>query len=345
MRFFVLAVAAIGCLGAQTAEQTYKNIVQLKGTPADQLGPAKQVIASSLGVDCAYCHVPVKMEADDKPPKKTAREMMAMTAAINQSHFRGQQQVTCYSCHHGVSHPVSIPPVMESDAAPKVETRVTASTATADQIVERYVEALGGADAIRKITTRVQKGMILAGGNESPIEVLSKAPNKRVSISRMGAGESFTAFDGTGGWMGNTGRPARVMSGPESAAAGLDAEFYLALRLKEIFPQLRRGRAEAIDGTECEVLIGSAPGKPQVRLYFDRKTGLLARMVRYADTPVGRNPTQIDYADYRAVDGVQMPFRWTLARPNGRFTIQVKETQVNVPIEDARFEKPAGDVK
>ena len=142
--------------------------------------------------------------------------------------------------------------------------------------------------------------------------------------------------------MGSTGRPARAMSAPESAAAGLDAEFYLALRLKEIFPQLRRGRAEAIDGTECEVLIGSAPGKPQVRLYFDRKTGLLARMVRYADTPVGRNPTQIDYADYRAVDGVQMPFRWTLARPNGRFTIQVKETQVNVPIDDARFEKPAG---
>jgi photosynthetic reaction center cytochrome c subunit len=81
-----------------------------------------------------------------------------------------------------------------------------------------------------------------------------------------------------------------------------------------------------------------------VRLYFDRKTGLLTRMVRFADTPVGRNPTQIDYADYRPVEGVLMPFRWTLSRPNGRFTIQIKETQVNVPIEDARFALPSGDI-
>jgi hypothetical protein len=78
-------------------------------------------------------------------------------------------------------------------------------------------------------------------------------------------------------------------------------------------------------------------------LYFDAKTGLLVRMVRFANTPVGRNPTQIDYADYRDVDGVKMPFRWTLARPNGRFTIQVSEVKQNVPVEDSRFNKPAGN--
>jgi hypothetical protein len=67
---------------------------------------------------------------------------------------------------------------------------------------------------------------------------------------------------------------------------------------------------------------------------------LLVRLVRYADTPVGRNPTQIDYADYREQDGVKTPFRWTLSRPNGRFTIQIAELTNNVPIDDARFARP-----
>jgi hypothetical protein len=84
---------------------------------------------------------------------------------------------------------------------------------------------------------------------------------------------------------------------------------------------------------EYEVINGSAPDKPSVRLYFDRKTGLLTRLIRFADTPLGRNPTQIDYADYKAVDGVTIPMRWTLSRPNGRFTIQVSEVKSNAAIE------------
>jgi hypothetical protein len=349
MRFLqtIVAIAAtVACGGvtlyaqaaaAKPAEEVYKNIVQLKGTPADQLMPAMQFISSSLGVQCDFCHVQGKMEADDKGAKRTAREMMAMQAAINKESFRGQLQVTCYSCHRGAQRPVNTPPVQDSDAAVRPPT-----PAAPDQIIEKYVAALGGAEAIKKITSRVMKGTITAGGSETPIELFTKVPNKRISISN---GQSYTAFDGTVGWMGNTGRPAREMSAVEAEAAGLDAEFSLALRLKEIFPQLRRGRPETIAGVECETLNATRPGRPPVRLYFDKNSGLLVRMVRYADTPVGRNATQIDYADYREMEGVKSPFRWTLARPNGRFTIQVKEAKNNVPIEDSKFSKPSGDVK
>jgi hypothetical protein len=177
------------------------------------------------------------MEADDKGAKKTAREMIAMTMAINKNSFRGQMQVTCYSCHRGAARPVAVPPVLESDTPPaRPEPRAAPAAGapqppTADEILQKYVTALGGADAMHKITSRSMTGKILAGGNESPIEVLTKAPNKRVTISKMGNGDSFTAFDGTTGWMGSTGRPARDMSPSESAASGIDAEFYLALRI------------------------------------------------------------------------------------------------------------------
>jgi hypothetical protein len=357
MRVFaaIFAIASAACLHAQTsesktAEQVYKNIVQLKGTPADQVGPAMQFIAASLGVNCEFCHVQGKPEADDKGAKKTARSMMAMTAEINKASFGGRLQVTCYSCHRGSARPVNVPPVQESDMPAHPATAMApaptgGATATVDDITAKYVTALGGADAIRKVTSRAMKGTITAGGNQMPIELWTKAPNKRISINHMNNGDSITAFDGTIGWLGTTGRPAREMSAAEAGAAGLDAEFYLALRLKELFPQLRRGRPETLEGKECEVVNGSGPGRPAMRLYFDKESGLLVRMVRYADTPVGRNPTQIDYADYRSVDGVKTPFRWTLARPQGRFTIQLAEVKDNVDVDDSRFAKPAGEVK
>ena len=212
-------------------------------------------------------------------------------------------------------------------------------------MIQKYVAAIGGVDAIRKITSRVAKGAILVGGSQTPIEVLTKAPNKRVTITHAGASDSFTAFDGNSGWMGSTGRTAREMTPAESGASALDAEFAIAVRLKELFPQIRRGHPEQIGGAMCESLMGTGPGRPPVRLYFDQTSGLLVRMVRYAETPVGRNPTQIDYADYRDADGVKIPFRWTLSRLNGRFTIQIADVKSNVPIDDARFAKPVGEVK
>jgi photosynthetic reaction center cytochrome c subunit len=336
---------------SKTAEQVYKNIVQLKGTPAEQLIPAMQVISASLGVECSFCHVAGKAELDDKPEKKAARQMMAMVASINQGNFGGRQQVSCYSCHHGVADPSSVPPVLETDAArPDTGTAAppaaaSATAPTADAVIQKYVAAMGGVDAIHKITSRVEKGMILVGASQTPIEVLTKAPNKRVTITHSASGDSFTAFDGTAGWMGNTGRPAREMLPAESAASALDAEFAIAVRLKEIFPQIRRAPPEQIGGAWCESLIAMGPGRLPVRLYFDQISGLLVRLVRYAETPVGRNPTQIDYADYRDTDGVKIPFRWTLSRINGRFTIQIADVKSNVPMDDTKFARPTGDVK
>src|SRR5690348_15869236 len=84
----------------KTAEQVYKNITELKGTPADLVMPAMQFISAVLGVECSFCHVQDKFEADDKLAKRTARSPLSMTRAINLYSFRGHQQVTCYSCHH-----------------------------------------------------------------------------------------------------------------------------------------------------------------------------------------------------------------------------------------------------
>jgi hypothetical protein len=347
----VLTAAAVAgqCAYAQSAErkpaeEVYHNITALKGTPADQLNATMQMMAVSLGVNCEFCHVQGKMDADDKGAKKTARAMIAMTLAINKDSFHGQTQVSCYSCHRGSARPVAIPPVVESDAMPVRPAAAPSVPAgerpTADALIEKYLTAVGGADAMRKVTSREMTGKILTNGSERPITVLTKAPNKRVTVTDMGGSQSFTAFDGTAGWMGSTGRPAREMSVDESASAALDAEFYPVLRLKEMYQRVNVGRPETVGDAQCQSLTASGAGKPMLRLYFDSKTGLLARMVRYSETPVGRMPVQIDYADYREESGVKIPYRWTLSRPNGRFTIQVTDVKTNSEIDDAKFSKP-----
>jgi hypothetical protein len=355
-RTLLVAMAFAAPLLAQTtevktAEQVYKNIVELKGTPADQLMPAMQFMSAALGVTCENCHVAGKFDADDKRAKKTAREMIALTMSINKTAFHGQLQVSCYSCHRGSERPVALPPVMETDTAMLAEPKTPTAPGprptppSADTILEKYVAALGGTDNIRKVTSRIGKGVISVGGKETPVEVYTKALNFRLTVTHGANGDSYTAFDGTAGWMGNTGRPARTMTAAESMASGLDSEFYLSLRMKEIFPQMRPGRPDKIGDMDVVSLTATRPGQPPVRFFFDAKTGLLARMVRYADTPVGRMPTQIDYSDYREIDGVKTPCRWTLSRPNGRFTIQLNDVKQNVAIEDTKFAKPAGEVK
>ena len=97
---------------------------------------------------------------------------------------------------------------------------------------------------------------------------------------------------------------------------------------------------EEIGGQEAYVVVGFQAGQPPVKLYFNQQSGLLVRLVDNQDTPLGWNPTQFDYADYRDEGGVKVPFQWTIARPEGRFTIKVSDIQQNVPIDDSKFAEP-----
>ena len=193
---------------------------------------------------------------------------------------------------------------------------------------------------MQKISSRVEKGNISFGGQQIAVEVYAKAPDKRLTVTHSPRGESATAFDGHVGWMTGGMGPPREMTAQEAEAFKLDADFYFPVDLKHIFTQFRVRSAEKVADRDADLVFGLRQGQPPVRLYFDRQSGLLVREVRYAETPLGRMPTQIDYADYRDIDGVKIPFRWTLARPGGRFTIQVDQAQQNVPIDDAKFAEP-----
>jgi photosynthetic reaction center cytochrome c subunit len=344
-----ISAPAGNAAGPKKAEEQYKNIQVLKGIPADQLIPAMQFIATSLGVGCEFCHVEGAFDKDDKKPKVTARKMMTMMFAINKDNFEGHREVTCYSCHRGSTDPVGTPLVMMDEPKGVGETKeaegksegVEASGPPADQLFDKYLQEVGGAAAIEKISSRAMKGTISFGDRNVPIDIFSKDPDKRVSFTHTPEGDSVTAFDGHEGWLGIPGHAVREMHGPDIDAAAMDADLHFAAHLKTMFSEVKVRGTEKVGDRDAYLVIGQRDGKTPVHLYFDVQSGLLVRLVRYGETPLGRMPTQIDYADYRDAGGVKIPFRWTLARPGGRFTIQVTEVKENVPVDDVKFARPA----
>jgi len=327
----------------KTASQQFKNMQILKDVPADQIIPAMQFITASLGVDCEYCHVEHAFDKDDKKPKVTARKMMEMMITINQENFEGHRDVTCYTCHQGSAKPVSIPVISAKEKSPGMMEggSITASGNPApESLLDKYLAALGGADALKKVTSRVAKGTVTAFGDQHmPVELFAKAPDKRVSVMHMKEGESVTAYNGKVGWLSVPGR-VHIMNLQESFGARMDADLAFAENVKSLYAKWETLPGEKIDGHDTWLVIGHKEGSPPLKLFFDQKSDLLLRLIRYIDSPLGYNPTQIDYADYRGVDNVKTPYRWTVARPGNRFTIQLEQLQQNVPVDDAKFVPP-----
>jgi hypothetical protein len=325
-------------------EEVYKNIQVLKGIPSDQLIPAMEFMTAALGVECGFCHVERHFDQDDKKPKQQARKMILMMAAINQANFDGRQKVTCNTCHRGSRLPVRVPAIREGAAVLPLaasEEKPSENYPRADELLSKLVQAEGGSTALQKIATRVESGTVTFFGRQINLEIFDKTPDKRLSIMHLSEGDSITEIDGHEGWLVNPHRPALAMSRAEVEGARMDADLQFPLHLKTVFADLEPAPPEKIDGRDSHQLVARVAGEVRARLFFDQQSGLLVRIVRYADTPVGPNPTQIDFADYRVVDGVQVPYRWTTTRPAGQFTIQLTEVKQNVPIDDTKFTLPS----
>jgi hypothetical protein len=335
-----------------TAAQKFKNIQVLKDIPADQLIPTMSFISASLGVECEFCHSAspagkLEFDKDDKDEKKTAREMMQMMFAINKNNFDGKRGVTCNTCHRGSPHPQGIPAIMAAAAKPEAmpmqdepdEDKLPSGA----PVFAKYIQAIGGEAALGKVSDRVEQGKAeMPEGQSMTIDIYTKAPDQRASAMHTPKGDSITAYNGQAGWIAFPGRPLREMSAADQQAAKLDAEAFYPAQLQHAFAELKlQAHPEKVGEHDANVVLGLNPGQPPVKLYFDKDSALLVRMMHYADTPLGWNPTQVDFADYREVGGVKTPYRLTIARPSGSFTIQVEKAEQNVPIDDSKFVKPA----
>jgi hypothetical protein len=369
LRISVSCLIAVTLASGQTgpsekppmAEKVFKNIQVLKGIPVDQFMSTMGFISASLGMTCTDCHIAEsggnwEKYADDTELKQTTRKMLVMVSALNRTYFGGRREVTCYSCHRGGDRPKVTPSLSELYGAPPPPEppdamEHAAQPRPADPILDKFIQALGGAQRLAKLTSFVAKGSYVGFGetDKTPMEIFAKAPEQRSMIVHTTIGDNVTAYDGHIGWTAapaaNTPVPVLELSDGELEGAKLDADLSFPAGLKQTLRQWRAGLPATIDDREVLVVQGTSDGRYPVDFYFDPKSGLLLRVVRYSESPLGLNPTQIDYADYRDVAGVKMPFRWTITWLSGRSTIELTGVQPNVPIDAAKFAKPRSSAR
>jgi photosynthetic reaction center cytochrome c subunit len=344
----------------QTAGEVFKNVTTspLKGLTVDDFMGSMGVMAAALGFDCADCHAgagtdKVVWEADTNR-KKMARRMTEMVAVINKTNFGGVPLVSCWTCHHGKDVPATTialdnlygPPNDEKDDIIAKDDTQPAATA----ILDKYIEALGGAQKLASlksfVATGTQGGYVqVKGGGQ--FEIFAKAPDSRtVRVTYKDApdrGNQTRSFNGTSGWVTT---PRALLgeyevSGTELDGLHFDAELAFPGQIKQVLTDLRVGFPDTIDGHDVQVVQGHGPRNLLITLYFDKQSGLLVREIRYGRTPIGRVPSQVDYSDYRAVDGIKFPFQYKFSWLDGRDNYQLTDVKINVPIEATRFGKPS----
>ncbi len=356
----------VGILRAQapaekppTSDQVFKNVQVMKGIPVDQFMTTMGFFAASLGMSCEDCHMADDRNwagfAADNARKNMARRMIRMVMAINDMNFGGRQMVSCWSCHRGSDTPRTVPdftvqygPLPAPD--PNAVVAQNPLAPMPDAVFDKYIMAVGGAQRAAGLTSFTATGTNVGYGPESAdkrmTEIYSKAmPLSRTVIVHTSNGPNTTVYNGTSAWLAAPLRPVDVLplAGQELAGAKIDAALFYPAQLKGLAARWRVSPVTVDDQDTWEVQGNTADGLI-VSLLFDQKTGLLTRSVRYTDSPVGKIPVQTDYSDYRDVNGLKMPFKFTMTWLDGRDNFEIAQIRPNVMVEAARFAKPAPSV-
>jgi photosynthetic reaction center cytochrome c subunit len=337
------------------AEEVFKNIAVLKGIPVDEFMDTMGMFSAATSLNCISCHTEESAGswerfADDTPLKITARRMVLIMNNLNKNSFGGERRVTCFTCHNGNQKPraganlaLQYREVDDDPNEIEVPPEGFVNAPTPDAVLNKYIQAVGGAQRVNALTSIVAKGTYSGFDTEHmpvPIEIYAKAPNQRAQIIHALFGDNIKVFNGTSGWHSTADKPVPLitLTGGNLDGVRIEALVSFPAHIKEMATNWRVGSG-TIDAEDVQVLQGTT-NKQNVSLYFNQE-GLLVRLVRHNDTAVGSVPTQIDFSDYRDVNGVKIPFKFTTTWTDNRTDTELTEVRTNVPIEAARFNQPA----
>jgi photosynthetic reaction center cytochrome c subunit len=339
-------------------DDVFKNVQALKGIGVDDFMLTMGIMSAAVGSDCVGCHPSAGTDhvdwALDTPRKRTARRMIQLVTSINRDTFGGRQVVTCWTCHRGRDRPVTTPTLDTVYGEPTLEFDDVLTPApgvpTVDQVLNRYLQAIGGAEKVATITSFVATGKSVGYrgfGGGGLVAVSAQAPDKRATHITFpeypDRGVSVRTYNGRSGWIATPLAvvPKYELSGSERDGARLDAQLSFPAQIRQALTELRVGPPTTINDKDVTVVQGNGPNGTLATLYFDDGSGLLVRMIRHGRSPIGRVPTQVDYADYREVGGIRFPYRWTFAWLDGRDNFEFSEVKLNVPVDAATFGEPS----
>jgi hypothetical protein len=176
------------------------------------------------------------------------------------------------------------------------------------------------------------------------LELFSKVADRSMSVLHQNDVEVISAHSGDSGWRRGGGgllnNQVRDIRTYELDDVRFRDQLYLVTHMKQILSGFQPVLVEKVGDQDAYVLRATAWDRVSVKLFFGGRTGNLLRLAYWEEFELGDIPTQIDFADYRDVDGTKFPYRWTIAQAGSFQTVRVDQVQQNVPLEDAQFTKP-----
>ncbi|HJU41564.1 MAG TPA: c-type cytochrome [Vicinamibacterales bacterium] len=353
--FIVLILALATAASAQPAAPagaTRPNLKVLQALPEAQLFPLMNVLAASLGVSCDYCHVrekpdltrtPFNMggwiwDRDDKPAKNTARDMMRMVIELNAKNFRGEPRITCHTCHRGATHTEPLPVL-----PPRAETNTTPEPPplpSVDRLWTTYVNAVGLSESAAR------GAVVFSGWDQRPegrygkVEIVLSGNDRYRATVSTADGPVSQGLDGDGGWMTATGRVQRLSADNLARLRRIAARYR---PVRERPANLQVVGIDRLDDGDTYVATARIDAITTQALYFNVVSGLLRREVITTDTLLVPLQEQVDYGDYRSVNGIKFPFRVVTSNPAPYDTVtrNFNEIRLNVPVDVTTFRPPS----
>jgi len=216
---------------------------------------------------------------------------------------------------------------------------------TADEIIEKSIQATGGREAMMKLTSLVAKGTmeIVAMGGTASTEMYSKAPDKHFNITIVdGYGEVKEGYDGKIGWASEPQNGLVDMTGDRLASTRRESQFNGDLRWKELYKSATVVGREKVADRDCWLLkLTPAEGTPVSR-YYDAETGVLSKIVATSVGPEGPAEITVIPSDWRDIgNGTKAPYTMKLTLPGiGDLITKYKQYEYNVEIDESKFAKP-----
>ncbi|MEQ1883771.1 MAG: photosynthetic reaction center cytochrome c subunit family protein [Bryobacteraceae bacterium] len=355
--FFASTVNAQVKRDTRPAEQVFKNVTAMKGIPADEFMTTMGFLSASLGISCVNCHGEASAGnwpryADENDMKRKTRGMIAMVNAMNKSFFGGQRRLTCYTCHRG-----SVDPEMTPDLTKFYSTLVYRepdklmppfpNSPEPGAVWDRFLNAIGGTANLSKLTSVIAKGTFQTYGvpKKFQMEVYAQAPMSRaIVVHNVAGGDVQDVTDGKEAWVKShdilTPLPIMDRTGGETNITKAGAALMFPAQVKTLLTQWRVAPPATLNDIDYTVVQGTLDGKIPFNFYFNDETGLLDRVVSFADSVIGYGATQVDYADYRTVGNIKVPHKIILTWLDNKAILELTELQPNAKIDPKVFAHP-----
>jgi photosynthetic reaction center cytochrome c subunit len=347
-------------------EQVRKNIQVLKGLPNSQLFLAMNFVGNSLGVYCDYCHVKGEKnpqtgedtwlwDKDDKPTKLVGRDEMRMVLELNRTRFNGEAVVTCYTCHRGSTRPERMAPLPPRDYFNEaLQPQTKKALPTAQEIIARYLSAVGANRHEVLSKTIVMKGVVERverAKASGPIEIIFKQPNKARMKETTESGVITRGTNGTTAWMQTssgvtqvTGENLRAFKATPTTSIASDGLFS-PIKIPDSLAHATVTGVSRVNDRETYLVIIEDDSKQSTQFFFDTENGLLLRRVSVTNTMLGPLNVQWDFSDYRAVNGLKLPFTISTSDVSAYDTVIRRFTEIRIDptLDDKIFDVPRTD--